>query len=339
MLIDMHAHVIPREFPASPEDGWPRLGPPEPDGTRLFEAGPVSYKAKAVWTEAERRLAAMDENGVDAEVVSPFPPLLNYTMPARSARDLCRHINESIAGLRQADPRRILGFGTVPLQDPDLAAEELAEIKAIGLQGIEIGSNIDGVSLGDERLLGFFSEAERLRIPIFVHALNPTFAERLPAAAFPTFGFATDIALAAASITTGGTSEKLPNLLMAFSHGAGGFPLMLTRAEFFWRGTWDERPPPDGKPAGPTHTALPRAPSEYARRFYYETLIFDRRAMRYLVDMIGPDRLLIGTDFPAVPREQPAGKTMRALDLPPADLENITWHNAFRFLGSSPPER
>jgi aminocarboxymuconate-semialdehyde decarboxylase len=112
---------------------------------------------------------------------------------------------------------------------------------------------------------------------------------------------------------------------------------MLTRAEFFWRGTWDEQPPPDGKPAGPTHAALPRAPSEYARRFYYETMIFDRRAMRYLVDMIGPERLLIGTDFPAISREQPAGKTMRALDLPPADLENITWHNAFRFLDINPP--
>jgi aminocarboxymuconate-semialdehyde decarboxylase len=337
MLIDMHAHVIPGDFPEAADEGWPRVGPLTAEGTRLFETGPVRYPAKEVWFAAERRIAAMDANGVDAEVVSPFPPLLNYKLPAKRSRDLCRHINESIAALRQADPRRIFGFGTVPLQDPDLAAEELADIKAMGLQGVEIGSNIDGVSLGDERLLGFFTEAERLRIPFFVHAINPTFAERLPAAAFPTFGFATDIALAAASITVGGTAEKLPNLLMAFSHGAGGFPLMLTRAEFFWRGTWDEQPPPDGKPAGPTHATLPRAPSEYARRFYYETMIFDRRAMRYLVDMIGPERLLIGTDFPAISREQPAGKTMRALGLPPADLENITWHNAWRFLGIDAP--
>jgi aminocarboxymuconate-semialdehyde decarboxylase len=335
MLIDMHAHVIPREFPDV--DGWPRLGPLDAGGNRLFEAGPVRYPAKPVWIEPERRLAAMEENGVDAEVVSPFPPLLNYTIPAKSARDLCRHINECIAALRQADPTRLFGFGTVPLQDPDLAAEELAEIKAIGLQGVEIGSNIAGVSLGDERLLDFFAEAERLRIPIFVHALNPTFAERLPTAAFPTFGFATDIALAAASITTSGTSERLPNLLMAFSHGAGGFPLMLTRAEYFWRGTWDEQPPPGGRPAGPTHTALPRSPSEYARRFYYETLVYDRRAYRYLIDMIGPERLLIGTDFPAIPREQPAGKTLRALDLPAATLDDITWHNCFRFLAIDPP--
>jgi aminocarboxymuconate-semialdehyde decarboxylase len=335
MLVDMHAHYIPREFPQ--RDSWPRLGPPDEDGARLFETGQVRYKAADTWFDAERRLAAQDANGVDAEVVSPFPPLLNYTMPAKDARDLCRHINESIAGLRAAGPGRLFGFGTVPLQDPDLAAGELAEIKAMGLQGIEIGSNIDGVSLGDERLLDFLSEAERLGIPIFVHAFNPTFAERLPATAFGTFAFATDIALAAASITTSGTSEKLPNLLMAFSHGAGGFPLMLTRAQAFWSGAWDERLPPDGKPAGPFHAAFPRSPSEYARRFFYETLVFDRRALRYLIDMIGPDRLLIGTDFPAMAREQPAGKTMRSLGLPPAVLEEITWHNTFRFLGISPP--
>jgi aminocarboxymuconate-semialdehyde decarboxylase len=336
MLIDMHAHYIPREFPEGEED-WPRIGAPDEDGLRLFEAGQVRYKARDVWVDADRRIAAMDENGVDAEVVSPFPPLLNYTLPAKSARDLCRHINESIAALRQTDPNRFYGFGTVPLQDPDLAAEELSEIKRLGLQGIEIGSNIDGVSLGDERLLGFLSEAERLGIAIFVHALNPTFAERLPTTAFGTFAFATDIGLAAASITTSGTSEKLPNLRMAFSHGAGGFPLMLTRAEFFWRGAWDEQPLPDGAPGGLMHAAFPRSPTEYARRFYYETLIFDRRALRYLVDMIGPEHLLIGTDFPAMNREQPTGKTLRSMDLTAAELDDITWHNCFRFLGITPP--
>jgi aminocarboxymuconate-semialdehyde decarboxylase len=335
MLIDMHAHYIPADFPEG--EGWPRIGAPDADGFRLFEAGPLKYNAAAVWVDAERRIAAMDENGVTAEVVSPFPPLLNYKLPAKSSRDLCRHINESIAGIRAVDPTRFFGFGTVPLQDPDLAAEELTAIKDLGLQGIEIGSNIEGVSLGDERLLGFFTEAERLGIAIFVHALNPTFLDRLPGAAVPTFGFATDISLAAASITTSGTSEKLPNLRMAFSHGAGGYPLMLTRAQYFWGGAWDEQLPPDGKPAGPTHASLPRSPTEYARRFYYETLIFDRRALRYLIDMIGPDRLLIGTDFPAMSREQPAGKTMRSLNLPDETLTNITWHNCFHFLGITPP--
>ena len=81
---------------------------------------------------------------------------------------------------------------------------------------------------------------------------------------------------------------------------------------------------------------LPRSPAEYARRFYYDTLVFDRRALRYLVDMIGPGQLLVGTDFPAMPREQPAGRTLRSLGLPEDVVEDITWRNCFRFLGVPP---
>jgi aminocarboxymuconate-semialdehyde decarboxylase len=335
MLIDIHAHVIPSEFPTG--DGWPVMGPPDAEGTRLFESGQVRFSAGPAWCEAERRVAAMDENGVDIEVVSPFPPLLNYTPPARAGRDVGRHVNEWIAGLCQAAPGRILGLGTVPLQDPDLAAEELSEIKRIGLHGVEIGSNIAGVSLGDERLLGFFAEAGRLGVPIFVHALNPTFTDRLPGPAIPTFGFATDISLAAASLVSSGTVEKCPGLSLAFSHGAGGFPLMLTRAQYFWAGAWDEQLPPGGEPAGILAATLPGSPTETARRFFYETLIFDRRAMRYLIDMIGPDRLLIGTDFPAMSRERPAAATMRSMELPAATLDDITWNNAWRFLGRAAP--
>jgi aminocarboxymuconate-semialdehyde decarboxylase len=149
------------------------------------------------------------------------------------------------------------------------------------------------------------------------------------------FGFATEVSLAAASLVSGGTAERCPDLRLAFSHGAGGFPLALTRAQWFWSGTWDEGPPTGSPP--PLPGRQPRSPSEYARRFYYDTLVFDRRALRYLIDMIGPDRLLIGTDFPAMAREQPAGRTLRSLDLPPDVLADITWNNCFRFLGVGAP--
>lgn len=333
MLIDIHAHVIPREFPGDRE-GWPSMAPTDP-GTagadaRLLVAGKLRFTARDVFYDAEQRLAAMDANGVDAEVVSPMPPLLNYVLPPDDARDLCRWINEFIAGLREADPGRFFGLGTVPLQDPDLAAEELSEIKRIGLNGIEIGSNIDGVSLGEERLLGFFQEAERLEIPIFVHAFNPTFSGRVPPAALGTFAFMADNTLAAASLITSGTADKCPNLRLAFSHAAGGFSLVLPRAQYFWGGTWNEEPPADDRERAPF------SPIEYARRFYYDSLVFDRRALRYLIDMLGPDRLLVGTDFPAMPREQPAGRTLRSMDLPKAVLDDITWNNTFRFLGIDP---
>jgi aminocarboxymuconate-semialdehyde decarboxylase len=331
MLIDMHAHVIPDGLPEG--EGLPRIE--EADGARVLVSGQMRLTAQDAYFDAERRLAAMDANGVDAEVVSPLPPLLNYRLPAGAARDLCRGIDEFIVRLCEAAPGRFYGLGSVPLQDPDLAAAELSHVRALGLQGVEIGSNVCGASLGDDRFLGFFQEAERLGIPVFVHALDVTFGDRLPRAGLAGFGFAAEVALAAASLVASGTAERCPNLRLAFSHGAGGFPLMLTRAQWFHSGTWNEEEP-FAPPAMPGASRLPRSPSEYARRFYYDTLVFDRRALRYLVDMLGHRQLLIGTDFPAMPRERPAGRTLRSLDLPEDVVEDITWHNCFRFLGVEP---
>lgn len=331
MLIDLHAHVVPDELGAAGAEAL-RVERGPDDETRLVLAGSQTrFSAGKDYFSPERRLLAMDQHGVDVEVVSPLPPLLDYSRPGDEGRDTARGINEFIVRLCQSEPRRMLGLGTVPLQAPELAAKELAEIKAMGLAGIEIGSNVNGASLGDERFADFFSEAERLAVPIFVHALNPTVGGRLPGSAMASFGFATEVALAAASLVMGGVAERCPQLRLAFSHGAGGFPLMLTRGQWFWGRTWNEEPPSAGEPpSGPS-------PSELARHFYYDALVFDRRALRYLIDMLGPDRLIVGTDFPAMPREQPAGRTLRSMDLPSSVLEDITWKNCWRFLGREAP--
>ncbi len=339
MLIDTHAHVIPGSFPPAPAGcdpaGWPAMEPAD-GGSRVLVSGPMRFTAQPAWFDADRRLAASAASGVDAELVSPFPPLLNYRLPPGPGRDMARTVNEYIAGLCAAYPGRMYGLGTVPLQDPDLAAAELADVAKAGLAGVEIASSIAGASLADSRFLGFFAEAERLGTAVFVHAM-PVPSDRLPGPATATFGVGVEGSLAAAAIITGGVAEKHPRLRLAFSHAAGGFPLMLTRAQWFWGRTWNEEPPGQrGPEAAPW--AAGTGPIELARRFYYDSLVFDRRAIRYLIDMLGADRLLVGSDFPAMPREDPCGRTLRSMDLPDAVLEDITWHNAFRFLGIPAPE-
>jgi aminocarboxymuconate-semialdehyde decarboxylase len=338
VLADLHAHVIPGSFPPAPSgcdpEAWPSMSP-DGDGARLLVSGALRFTAQAAWFDAERRLAASAASGVDAEVVSPFPPLLNYRLPPACGRDLARWVNEYVAGLCAAAPGRIYGLGTVPLQDPDLAAEELSTVGELGLAGVEIASNVGGLSLADERFLGFFAEAERLGAAIFVHAM-PAPSDRLPGPATATFGVGIEGSLAAAAIVTGGVAEKCPGLRLAFSHGAGGFGLMLTRAQWFWGRTWNEEPPGQrGPEAAPW--AAETGPAELARRFYYDSLVFDRRAIRYLIAMIGPDRLVVGSDFPAMPREEPAGRTLRSMGLADEVLDDITWHNCFRFLGIDAP--
>ena len=341
-IIDSHAHIFPADFGPAPAGcdpaQWPSLEPGPDETTKVLVNGPMRFPAKTVWFDAEQRLEASAASGLDAELLSPFPALLNYRSPAEVGRDLCRVTNEYIAGLAAAFPTRFYGLGTVPMQDPDMASAELTEVAKAGLAGVEIASNIDGKSLHDPRFDGFWAEAERLGTAVFVHGM-PVPSDRLPGPATATFGVGAEATLGAAAIITGGVADKYPGLKISFSHAAGGFPLVLTRAQWFWGRTWNEEPPPpeDQRPQAAPWFAE-HGPIELARRFYYDSLVFDRRAIRYLADMLGTDRLLVGSDYPAMHREEPIAKTLRSMGLSDSELQDILWHNCFRFLGVEPPK-
>jgi aminocarboxymuconate-semialdehyde decarboxylase len=335
MLVDMHAHVIPGALePAGKQAGnlGPRVGPCDDPHARLLENDRgMQFKARDAFYSAERRLQEMDASGVDAEIVSPMPPLLDYTLSGDAGLELSRRVNEFIAELTRTDRNRLLGMGMVPMQAPGLATAELERIRDSGLVAVEITSNVLGRSLHEDEFAEFWAEAERLQMPIFVHGMPGDLAGRVPAGLVAIAGFAVgaDCALAATSIVAGGVAERHPGLRLAFSHGAGGFPCMLPRANFFWGKTWNEEPSAVGEGI---------SPAELAKRFYYDGLVMDRRTLRHLIDMMGHRQVLVGSDFPAMDREQPAGRTLRSLELPADVQEDITWHNTFRFLGIDPPQ-
>jgi len=341
MIVDMHAHIIPETFPPAGSRAsawtWPSMDHFETGRARVMIGG-ENYRTvhDGNWN-VERRLRDMKAHGADVEVISPMPELCAYWFTPGDALDFCRYTNDVVARMCTAAPGRFIGLGIVPLQDPELAAKELGHIKALGFPGIELGSNVNGQSLGMPEFKSFFQEAERLGVAIFVHALRPTMMERFPTKAlFNPVGYPTDTSLTIASMIDGGTAEKCPSLRIAFSHGGGTFPFLLPRYNHHWSGTWNEEAPGAGRGAT-APGALPRSPAEYARRFYYDTLLFDRRALRYLIDMIGARQILVGTDYPYMAPEQPVDKTLRTLGLPPDVHEDITWNNCFRFLGIKAP--
>ena len=334
MLVDMHAHVIPGALDpvGSEEHRGPQIGPCDDPHARLLENDRgMKFKAIEAFFSGERRLEELDRSGVDAEVVSPMPPLLDYALTGAQGLELSRRVNEFVVSLCEADPRRLHGMGMVPMQAPDLATAELSRVRDLGLVAVEIASNVLGRALHGEEYEEFWAEAERLEMPVFIHAMPADFGERLPAGLIPIAAFAVgaDALLACAGIITSGLAERHPGLRLAFSHGAGGFPMMLPRAMTFWGKTWNEEPPVSDA-EGPS-------PAELTRRFYYDGLVFDRRALRFLIDLVGHTQVLVGSDFPAMPREQPCARTLRMLDLAPDVLEDITWHNTFRFLGIEAP--
>jgi aminocarboxymuconate-semialdehyde decarboxylase len=332
VLVDAHTHLLPRDYPADAPECFPRMEPVDGDSARTLLFGAVKFRARDVFFDAERRVAAQDAEGVDVEVLSPMPPLLRYDLPAADGLSLARHVNEFAAALHAAAPTRLITLGMVPMQDPDAAATELKAIRDQGLAGVEITSNVLGRSIGDDRFRGFFTEAQRLDLPVFVHAM-PALTDRLPPSTMGTYVVGLEGALAAASMIAGGTAEACPDLRISFSHAAGGFAMMLPRAQYFWGGTWNEEPP--NLERAIAHVGP--APMDLARRFFYDATVFDRRAVRYLVDLFGADRLLVGSDYPAMPREDPAAATVRSVDLTPDQLDDITWRNAFRWLGTPPP--
>jgi len=329
VIVDTHAHLLPRDYPADAPACFPHMEPIGGKTDRLLVFDQMRFGAKEVFFQAERRIEAMDASGVDVEVLSPMPPLLRYDLPAADGLALARHVNEFAVQLCSHDSDRLIGLGMVPLQDPDAATAELSVIKELGLAGVEIASNVLGTSIGDERFLPFFQEAERLGISVFVHAMPAPMA-RLPLAAMGTYVVGIEGTLAAASMILGGTAEVCPDLRISFSHAAGGLAMILPRANYFWGGSWNEEPrdleravmPDDGP-----------SPLEYARRFYYDSMVFDKRSIRYLIDLLGADRLLVGSDFPAMLREEPVAKTLKTMDLPAEDWADISWRNAFRWLG------
>jgi aminocarboxymuconate-semialdehyde decarboxylase len=333
VLVDAHAHLLPRDYPADAPQCFPRMEPIDGDTARLLLFGAVRFRARDAFFDAERRIEEQDRSGVDVEVLSPMPPLLRYDLPAADGLSLARHVNECTAQLCAAAPDRLVGLGMVSMQDPETAASELKAIRDQGLHGVEIASNVLGTSIGDERFRAFFTEAQRLELAVFVHAM-PSPTPRLPASAMGTYVVGLEGMLAVASMITGGTAAACPDLRISFSHAGGGFPLVVPRAQYFWGGTWNEEPAVPERAIA--HDDGP-SPLEYARRFFYDSMVFDRRALRYLVDLLGADRLLVGSDFPAMPRESPAGRTLRSLELEPDALEQITWHNAWRWLGIDPP--
>ena len=160
MLIDMHAHVIPGALDAvgtSDRHRGPRVGPCDDEHARLLETDRMQFKASDAFYSAERRLEEQERSGVDAEIVSPMPPLLDYGLPGEEGLALSRRVNEFIAELTRTDPNRLLGMAMLPMQAPDLAAAELPAVREMGLVAVEIASNVAGRSLHEPEFAEFWA--------------------------------------------------------------------------------------------------------------------------------------------------------------------------------------
>lgn len=323
--IDVHTHFVPDTMPSGTGRNplWPSIEHKADNAAAVIVGGKVFRVIDSRSWDAERRLRDMQSDDVDVQVVSPMPELLSHWFPAGDADALSDHINRGIANLCSAYPESFIGIGMAPVQDPALAARRLADIKSLGLYGIEIGTHINGVALGDPRMHEFYAAAEEANLAIMIHPLHPSGMERMaghPALA-AVAAFPLETALAATSLLTHGITEQFPKLRILLSHGGGALPWILPRLKH-------------ARTLGPPLQDLfARDPVEMARAFYYDTILYDRLALKFLADSVGADHIVVGSDYPfSIKQDRPAQFAEQALGLSREKFAS----NAASFLNRAP---
>ena len=327
-LIDAHTHVVPATFPRYAgrhlSDSWPLMAPAQACHQHLMLGAKIFRTVSHQCWDCALRLADMDQRGVTRQVLSPMPELLSHWLPAEDGAAMCRYLNEVIAAMAAEAPARFSGLGAVPLQDIGLAILELDHaMHRLGLAGVEIGTHVGGVPIGDARFLPFFTAAAEWGAALFVHPLRPSGMDRLvgPAALEQVLAFPGEVGLAAASMISGGTLAKLPGLRIAFSHGGGSLQALLPRLRHAWL-------------ALPTlRDALVEDPLLAAQRLYVDDLVYDAATIHRLIAVFGINQVMAGTDYPfSIMDDDPAGR-IAALALAPGVTQQLRAGNAERWLG------
>jgi aminocarboxymuconate-semialdehyde decarboxylase len=326
MRVDFHTHIIPEDFTELTKhltgEKWPKLERTCACGANIMVAGKVFREVTdQVWSP-EKRIHDMARESVDMQVLSPIPVTFSYWAPAEQAEMLSQIQNDFIADTVKQYPDQFIGLGTVPLQDPEAAIREMDRcIHELGLNGIEIGTNVNGNNLDDPSLIEFFAMAEKWEVPLFIHPWETLGKERMPRHNLMyTVGMPSETALAGASLILGGVIDKFPRLKICFAHGGGSLPYLLPRLDQGWK-VW------------PHLRLLDKPPSFYAKNFYFDSLVNDPINLKYLLENFGHERILLGTDYPFLLREVPPGKVMdETPGLSKEQIDAMLGKNALRFL-------
>lgn len=334
-VVDVHAHLLltalQDEVAARDPEGFAAAQALDArrNGTESMAAsGRMIGERMPLLISLDARLAEMDRQGVDVQVVSPSPshyyPWAGEELAAWAAREANRAIADHVAGA--AD--RLLGLGLVPLQHPHLAVEALDDaVVANGLAGVELSSFAGDVELSDERLEPFWARAAELDAVVFLHPFGCSLDERLDRYYLSnTVGQPIENAVALSHLIFSGVLDRHPGLVLVAAHGGGYLPTFLGRSDH----AWQVRPEAHG---------CRELPSSYLRRLRFDSLVHTPAALRALVDAAGADRVLLGSDFPFdMGVDDPVERVLGA-SLPEAEARAILSGNAAELLGSRLPAR
>jgi len=309
LKIDIHTHILPENWPDLKErygyGGFVQLDHHKCGCARMMVDGKFFREIEENCWSPEVRMKECDVHGVHVQVLSTVPVMFNYWAKPADTHDLSRYLNDHIAGVVKQYPKRFIGLGTLPMQAPDLAIQELERcVKEIGLAGVQIGSHINDWNLNAPELAEFFAAAEELDAAIFVHPWDMVGKEKMQKYWMPWLvGMPAETSLAINSMIFGGVLERHPNLRVAFAHGGGSFPATIGRIEH----AYNVRP-------DLMTVDNPHNPRKYLKQIYLDTLVHDKGMLDYVVNLMGPEKLALGTDYPFPLGELEPGKLIASMD-------------------------
>jgi aminocarboxymuconate-semialdehyde decarboxylase len=291
--IDLHCHALCRRVEERVADHPRKKGEAE-IRLRTMGRASVDYNANLMMpeslpalTDLSVRLRDMDNMGVDVQVISPSPNQYYYWTDDELARDIVAIQNEHIAELCAQHPQRLLGLGTLALQHPELAVEQLEHaVRSLGLRGFEVSTTIDGRELSDRSLDRVWAKAESLGCVVFIHPMGSSLGERLqPHYLSNIVGQPVETAVALSHLIFGGVLDRYPGLKVCAAHGGGYLPTYTGRSEHAYA-------------ARPDAHTMQHPPRHYLRRIYFDSLVYTPQALRMLIDQVGIEQVVLGTDYP-----------------------------------------
>ncbi|NQU70152.1 MAG: amidohydrolase family protein [Rhodospirillales bacterium] len=328
MKIDLHTHFLPPKWDdwANEHGGarWPRLEHLDSCSANMIVNDKVFRRVTDQCWLPERRIEDMDSTGVDIQVISPVPIMLSYWAEPLACQTFARMQNEYCADIVSRHPKRFMGMATVPLQDPALAITELRHaVEQLGLRAVEIGTFPGGRDFDSPELFPFFEACVDLGVSVFVHPADAVIGkERMGDYYLPNIlGNPLETALAITRFIFGGVAERLPALKICFAHGGGAFAFVLGRVHHGWN-----------LRAEPKEFAI-RPPVEYARQLYFDSITHGTDNLRFLIDKFGPDRVVLGSDYPFALGELDPVAFVDSCGLDAETIHMIGETNALNFLG------
>ncbi|MBX3364301.1 MAG: amidohydrolase [Phycisphaeraceae bacterium] len=320
--IDLHTHILPERWPdwtaRSGYPGWIELEHLAPGCACMCrtEAGGGKTRFREIsancWDPSVRE-AEMDACGVGMQVLSTVPVMFSYWAKAEDAHDLARLLNDHIAEICRERPLRFCGLGTVPMQDPDRACRELERcVFELGLRGVQIGTNVHGLNLHEERFFEFFRRAEALGAAIFVHPWDMAGQAEMAKYWLPWLvGMPAESSRAICSLIFGGVFERLPRLRVCVAHGGGAFAFTIGRVQH----GYDCRPDLCATDSSiPPRGYVADAATGRPARFYVDALVHDGPTLAQLVRIMDARRVALGSDYPFPLGEAQPGALIEGMD-------------------------